>query len=180
MASDHQEAQAASTRAREQDSHQLATQEGQEDPDQRDEQAHDPTPASPPLPSKHTAATPGPRATRLQEVFASSLKHTLDKISWTNFAACYPTIATHAPGTLQAVQQQMVRLLGEKSSVRWTKMPFFSLFFFFSFRLLPGVCSLGEGMTLRINEEGRRGRRNDKPEAKTEGETVIIHYCKAN
>ncbi len=130
MATDHQEAQATSTRAREQDAHPLATQEGQEEDDQRDEQAHDPTPASPPLPSKHTAATPGPRATRLQEVFASSLKHTLDKISWANFAACYPTIATHAPGTLQAVQQQMVRLLGEKSSVRLTNVSFtfFSLF----------------------------------------------------
>ncbi len=58
-----------------------------------------------------------------KKVFSSSLKHTLDKINWANFGACYPTIATHAPGTLQAVQQQMVRLLGEKSNVRLLALP---------------------------------------------------------
>ncbi|KAK3313528.1 Nnf1-domain-containing protein [Apodospora peruviana] len=67
---------------------------------------------SPPLPEKHLAVTPGPRATRLQELFASTLKHTLDKINRDNFAACYPTVATRAPGTLEFVQRQMVGRLG--------------------------------------------------------------------
>ncbi|OTA98853.1 hypothetical protein M426DRAFT_325645 [Hypoxylon sp. CI-4A] len=69
-------------------------------------------PASPPLPTRHTAVTPGPRASRFQEVLNSSLSHTLGKISWDNFAACYPTIATQAPGVLRAVQKQMVDRLG--------------------------------------------------------------------
>jgi kinetochore protein NNF1 len=80
-------------------------------------------PASPPLPARHTAVTPGPRATRLQELFASSLTHTLAKISWENFASCYPTIAANAPGTLKAVQRQMVDRLEELCKVsilrRW-------------------------------------------------------------
>ncbi|KAK3333092.1 Nnf1-domain-containing protein [Cercophora scortea] len=69
-------------------------------------------PESPPLPSKHTAATPGPRAVRFHDVFSSTLKHTLDKINRANFAACYPTIAARAPGTLEFVQRQMVERLG--------------------------------------------------------------------
>ncbi|KAI8963509.1 Nnf1-domain-containing protein [Daldinia sp. FL1419] len=69
-------------------------------------------PASPPLPARHTALTPGPRASRFQEVLDSSLSHTLSKISWDNFAACYPTIAAQAPAVLRAVQKQMVDRLG--------------------------------------------------------------------
>ncbi|KAI1368425.1 Nnf1-domain-containing protein [Xylaria arbuscula] len=66
------------------------------------------TPASPPLPARHTALTPGPRASRFQTTLDSALSHTLAKISWDNFAACYPHIAAHAPATLRAVQTQMV------------------------------------------------------------------------
>ncbi|KAI0455379.1 Nnf1-domain-containing protein [Xylaria acuta] len=66
------------------------------------------TPASPPLPARHTALTPGPRASRFQATLDSALSHTLAKISWDNFAACYPHIAAHAPVTLRAVQSQMV------------------------------------------------------------------------
>lgn len=69
-------------------------------------------PASPPLPSKHTAVAPGPRAARFQKVLDDSLTHTLGKISWENFASCFPTIAAQAPGTLKAVQKQMVDRLG--------------------------------------------------------------------
>ncbi|KAK0722803.1 Nnf1-domain-containing protein, partial [Lasiosphaeria miniovina] len=69
-------------------------------------------PDSPPLPAKHRPATPGPRAARLQALFAATLTHTLDKISYANFAACYPTVAARAPGTLEFVQRQMVERLG--------------------------------------------------------------------
>ncbi|KAI0443796.1 Nnf1-domain-containing protein [Xylaria telfairii] len=65
-------------------------------------------PASPPLPARHTALTPGPRASRFQATLDSALSHTLAKISYDNFAACYPHIAAHAPGTLRVVQSQMV------------------------------------------------------------------------
>ncbi|KAJ4304182.1 hypothetical protein N0V88_001794 [Collariella sp. IMI 366227] len=55
---------------------------------------------------------PGPRAARLQTLFASTAKHTLDKISKDNFGACFPTVAAKAPGTLEFVQRQMVERLG--------------------------------------------------------------------
>ncbi|KAL1843695.1 hypothetical protein VTJ49DRAFT_395 [Mycothermus thermophilus] len=55
---------------------------------------------------------PGPRASRLQKLFATTAKHTLDKISRDNFAACFPTVAHRAPGTLEFVQRQMVERLG--------------------------------------------------------------------
>ncbi|KAI2626696.1 Nnf1-domain-containing protein [Hypoxylon sp. NC1633] len=69
-------------------------------------------PASPPLPTRHTPVAPGLRASRFQDVLASSLSHTLAKISWDNFAACYPTVAAQAPAVLRAVQKQMVDRLG--------------------------------------------------------------------
>ncbi|KAF5027224.1 hypothetical protein F66182_640 [Fusarium sp. NRRL 66182] len=71
-------------------------------------------PASPPLPQRHTAVTPGPRAARLQELYARSLKKTLGKIGWENVAGCYPTVAKRAEGVLRQVQAQMVDKLGEK------------------------------------------------------------------
>jgi hypothetical protein len=75
-------------------------------------------PGSPPLPARHTAATPGPRATRFQEAYASSLAHTLSRIGWDNFATCYPTVAARAPDTLRHVQKQMVERLGVLCEVR--------------------------------------------------------------
>jgi len=108
--------------------------EGGEDQDQEEE------PDSPPLPNKHTAVTPGPRATRLQELFASTLKHTLDKINRDNFAACYPTVAQRAPGTLEFVQRQMVGRLGLQCDVSFF-LSLFSFFFFFFW----GLCLLDMG-----------------------------------
>ncbi|KAH7041294.1 Nnf1-domain-containing protein, partial [Microdochium trichocladiopsis] len=69
-------------------------------------------PASPPLPARHVQVTPGPRAAGFQNLLDKSLESTLKKVSWDNFAACYPTIATQAPATLKAVQKQMVERLG--------------------------------------------------------------------
>ncbi|CEI38734.1 hypothetical protein FVEN_g4719 [Fusarium venenatum] len=78
------------------------------------EQQQQEPPASPPLPQRHTAVSPGPRAARLQELYARSLKKTLGKASWQNVAGCYPTIAKRAEGVLRQVQGQMVDKLGEK------------------------------------------------------------------
>ncbi|KAI1326088.1 Nnf1-domain-containing protein [Xylariaceae sp. FL0255] len=81
----------------------------QQDQDQDHDQQN---PTSPPLPQRHTAQTPGPRASKLQTMLDLTLSHTLGKISWDNFAACYPTVAAKAPATLRAVQKQMVDRLG--------------------------------------------------------------------
>lgn len=56
--------------------------------------------------------TPGPRAARFQKVLDDTLTHTLGKVGWDNFAACYPTIATNAAPALRSVQRQMVDRLG--------------------------------------------------------------------
>lgn len=74
-------------------------------------------PESPPLPQRHTAVTPGPRAARFQELYAQSLRRTLAKAGWSNFAGCYPTVARGSEGVLKQVQGQMVDKLGEKCEV---------------------------------------------------------------
>lgn len=60
---------------------------------------------------------PGPRAARLQDLYAQSLRRTLGKLAWDNFAACYPTVGRRAEGVLRQVQAQMVDKLGEKCEV---------------------------------------------------------------
>ncbi|KAK7737055.1 hypothetical protein SLS53_006813 [Cytospora paraplurivora] len=72
-----------------------------------------PQPASPPLPTRHTAVTPGPRAQRFQEMFDLALGRTLTRISPENFASCYPTIAAQAPHVLRQVQRAMVDRFAE-------------------------------------------------------------------
>ncbi|KAG9505404.1 hypothetical protein J7337_002373 [Fusarium musae] len=91
---------------------QETTQSQPQEAGQHPESEQDP-PASPPLPQRHTAVTPGPRAARLQELYARSLKKTLGKIGWDNVAGCYPTVARRAEGVLRQVQGQMVDKLGE-------------------------------------------------------------------
>ncbi|TLD13637.1 uncharacterized protein PgNI_04758 [Pyricularia grisea] len=71
-------------------------------------------PASPPLPARHTAVAPGPRATALQQAFDEALNRTLAKLEWDKFAACYPTVSARAPNSLRSVQQRVVGLLSEK------------------------------------------------------------------
>ncbi|KAF5683175.1 kinetochore-associated NNF1 [Fusarium denticulatum] len=95
---------------------QETTQSQSQGPEQHPESIQDP-PASPPLPQRHTAVTPGPRAARLQELYARSLKKTLGKIGWDNVAGCYPTVAKRAEGVLRQVQGQMVDKLGEKCEI---------------------------------------------------------------
>lgn len=70
-------------------------------------------PASPPLPTRHIALTPGARAQRLLKLFDSALTHTLLKISLDNFAACYPTIASQAPHVLQSIQRGLIDRMGQ-------------------------------------------------------------------
>ncbi|KAK3302380.1 Nnf1-domain-containing protein [Chaetomium strumarium] len=81
-------------------------------PEQQREQEPSSDPDPPPPQDTAAPITPGPRAARLQALFASTAKHTLDKINRDNFAACFPTIAARAPGTLEFVQRQMVERLG--------------------------------------------------------------------
>jgi kinetochore protein NNF1 len=79
------------------------------EPQQQQEKTPTPVPEIPP---------PGPKASRLQALFATTAKHTLDKINKENFASCFPTVANKAPGTLEFVQRQMVERLGNLWTVR--------------------------------------------------------------
>lgn len=81
---------------------------------------------------------PGPRASRLQELYAQSLKRTLGKLKWDNFAACYPTVASRAEPVLKQVQAQMVEKLGEKCEVRFLSFPSFPLLSLYYFVVMGG------------------------------------------
>lgn len=59
--------------------------------------------------------TPGPRATALTAVFTGALNKTVQTCSYANFAACFPTAATHADHILQVVWRQIVGGIEEKS-----------------------------------------------------------------
>ena len=69
----------------------------QQPPQQSQGQDEEEAPASPPLPTRHTPVTPGPRAARLQKLYGETLHHALAKVAaWDNFAGCYPTVAARA------------------------------------------------------------------------------------
>ncbi|PSR90397.1 Nnf1-domain-containing protein, partial [Coniella lustricola] len=80
------------------------------------------SPTSPPLPARHTATTPGPRAQRFQESFDAALARTLAKISIDNFGSCYPTIAAQAPHILRQVQRSMVDRLSQLCAAEFAKI----------------------------------------------------------
>lgn len=88
-----------------------------QDQQQNEDQQQQP-PASPPLPQKHTAVTPGVRAGYFIKTYDRALQKTLETVRYDNFASCFPTIAAHAPNTLRNVQKQMVDYLEERCNVR--------------------------------------------------------------
>lgn len=69
------------------------------------EAPNDNTTAAPPPP------VPGVRAERLQSIYADALGGTLRKLSWANFAGCYPTVAKRADRVLRKLQEQMTQQL---------------------------------------------------------------------
>ncbi|KAJ5562383.1 hypothetical protein N7535_003164 [Penicillium sp. DV-2018c] len=62
---------------------------------------------SPPGPARTTPPTPGPRASRLNQVFDQALARTLRANSYANFASCFPTPARHVPASLESVWRQL-------------------------------------------------------------------------
>ncbi|KAJ3955702.1 hypothetical protein N0V92_007784 [Colletotrichum tropicale] len=85
----------------------------QDQQQQNEDQQQQQPPASPPLPQKHTAVTPGVRAGYFIKTYDRALQKTLETVRYDNFASCFPTIAAHAPNTLRNVQKQMVDYLEE-------------------------------------------------------------------
>ncbi|KAL4927795.1 putative cAMP receptor-like protein [Aspergillus undulatus] len=77
--------------------------------------AHSPSP--PPQPP--IAQTPGPRVTRLQEIYAQALARTLRANSYANFAGCFPTPAKHVPASLENVWRQLNAKLEESAKAEF-------------------------------------------------------------
>ena len=73
---------------------------------------------SPPPPAP-VAQTPGPRASRLQAVFEQALGRTLRANSFANFSGCFPTPATHVPGSLESVWRQLNAKLEESAKAEF-------------------------------------------------------------
>lgn len=73
-------------------------------------------PASPsPPPPAPVPLTPGPRASRLQQVFDQALARTLRANSYSNFSSCFPTPAKHVPASLESVWRQLNAKLEESA-----------------------------------------------------------------
>lgn len=58
---------------------------------------------------------PGPRASRLIQVFDQALARTLRANSYSNFASCFPTPARHVPASLESVWRQLNAKLEESA-----------------------------------------------------------------
>ncbi|KAJ5145738.1 uncharacterized protein N7515_000302 [Penicillium bovifimosum] len=66
-----------------------------------------PVPSPSPPPRAPIPQTPGPRASRLNQVFDQALARTLRANSYANFASCFPTPARHVPASLEGVWRQL-------------------------------------------------------------------------
>jgi len=71
-----------------------------------------------PRPEQPTAQTPGPRATAFLNLYQKTFSTTLRTISYDNFAACFPTIATNAPENLRGLHKAMIERLEGFAQVR--------------------------------------------------------------
>lgn len=73
---------------------------------------------SPPPPAP-VPLTPGPRASRLQQVFEQALARTLRANSYSNFSSCFPTPAKHVPASLESVWRQLNAKLEESAKAEF-------------------------------------------------------------
>jgi kinetochore protein NNF1 len=75
-----------------------------------------------PAPEAPVAAIPGPRATKLQEVFRLGLSSSLKANSYANFSTCFPTPATYCPTALEGVWKQLNTRLEEECTRDFEKI----------------------------------------------------------
>ncbi|KAF3484004.1 uncharacterized protein GIQ15_03328 [Arthroderma uncinatum] len=72
-----------------------------------------------PPPAAPVPLTPGPRASRLQQVFSQALLHTIRTNSYANFSSCFPTPAKHVPRSLESVWRQLNAKLEESAKAEF-------------------------------------------------------------
>lgn len=65
------------------------------------------------------AVTPGPRASRFQDIYHKALWATVKANSYENFAACFPTPARHVPASLESVHRQLNAKLEEGATAEF-------------------------------------------------------------
>jgi kinetochore protein NNF1 len=65
-----------------------------------------------PTPAPPLASAPGPRASRLIAAFTGTLDATLAKLTYSSFAACFPTAAKYVPESLDALWRDFTTKLG--------------------------------------------------------------------
>lgn len=82
---------------------------------------HDNASPSPPPPAP-IAETPGPRASRFQQIYSEALLRTLRANSYANFAACFPTPARHVPRSLESVWRQLNAKLEESARAEFAEI----------------------------------------------------------
>ncbi|EGD90741.1 hypothetical protein H112_02207 [Trichophyton rubrum D6] len=85
------------------------------DPTSTAQQIEPQGPSPSPPPAAPVPLTPGPRASRLQQVFSQALLHTIRTNSYANFSACFPTPAKHVPRSLESVWRQLNAKLEESA-----------------------------------------------------------------
>ncbi|KAH8700751.1 putative MIND kinetochore complex component Nnf1 [Talaromyces proteolyticus] len=95
------------------------------DPQQPQQQgeAVETTAASPsPPPPPPVALTPGPRASRFQDIYHKALRATVKANSYENFASCFPTPARHVPASLESVHRQLNAKLEEGATAEFNEI----------------------------------------------------------
>ena len=81
-------------------------------PSTQEQHSESPAPSANPATA---APIPGPRASRLQQVYDHSLARTLRANSYANFSGCFPTPARHVPSSLESVWRQLNTKLEESA-----------------------------------------------------------------
>lgn len=69
-----------------------------------------------------TPPTPGPRASRFQDIYHKALRATVKANSYENFAACFPTPARHVPASLESVHRQLNAKLEEGATAEFNEI----------------------------------------------------------
>ena len=116
-------------------------------------------PASPsPPPPAPVPLTPGPRASRLQQVFDQALARTLRANSYSNFSSCFPTPARHVPASLESVWRQLNAKLEESAKAEFEDIV----------RERDAVAQLNE--LDRLVGEARLRRDNHENEGQSQGQ----------
>jgi kinetochore protein NNF1 len=77
--------------------------------------------SAPPSPAPESEV-PGPRASRLIQVFDQALARTLRANSYANFASCFPTPARHVPASLENVWRQLNAKLEESAKAEFEEI----------------------------------------------------------